>query len=102
MPLSTLQAPPHDDACKTQGQDGVAFSFSAELFHPLQHAGLARRTPRLLDALVEHCELDGGTTLDGRWTNWPDLRGVKRVRAATWVTEVTSYMRVTRLPDLAG
>ena len=51
MPLSTLQASPRGDTCKTQGQDGVAFSFPAGLSHPLQHAGLARRTPRVLDAL---------------------------------------------------
>ncbi len=44
MPLSTLQASPHDDTCKTQGQDGVAYSFPAGLLHPLQHAGLSRRT----------------------------------------------------------
>src|ERR1700685_2829218 len=31
---------------KTQGQDGVACSFLVRLFHPLQHAGLSRRTPR--------------------------------------------------------
>jgi hypothetical protein len=47
MPLSTLQASPRDGACKTQGQDGAALSFPAGLFHPLQHAGLARRTPQL-------------------------------------------------------
>jgi hypothetical protein len=51
MPLSTLQASPHDDTCKTQGQDGIAFSFPAGLFHPLQHAGLSRRSPRVPDAL---------------------------------------------------
>ena len=51
MPLSTLQATPHDETCKTQGQDGVALSFPAGLFHPLQHTGLARRSPTLLHAL---------------------------------------------------
>src|SRR5712664_3640399 len=45
MPLSTLQATPRDVACKTQGQDGFAASFPVGLFHPLQHAGLSRRTP---------------------------------------------------------
>src|SRR5262245_56782154 len=45
IPLSTLQATPHDAACKTRGQDGVAASFPLGLFHPLQHAGLPRRTP---------------------------------------------------------
>ncbi len=30
---------------KTQGQDGFATSFPVGLLHPLQHAGLARRTP---------------------------------------------------------
>jgi hypothetical protein len=52
MPLSTLPASPHGDTGKTQGQDGVAFSFPAGLFHPLQQAGLARRTPRLFDTLL--------------------------------------------------
>src|ERR1019366_3545616 len=41
---STLQVPPHDDACKTRGQDGFATSFPVGLLHPLQHAGLSRRT----------------------------------------------------------
>jgi hypothetical protein len=41
---STLQAPPHDDTCKTRGQDGFATSFPVGLFHPLQHAGLSRRS----------------------------------------------------------
>src|SRR5262249_35546078 len=45
IPLSTLQAAPRDAVCKTRGQDGVAVSFPVGLFHPLQHAGLPRRTP---------------------------------------------------------
>src|ERR1700689_4619193 len=44
MPLFTLRVPPHDDPCKPRGQDGFAFSFPVGLFHPLQHAGLSRRT----------------------------------------------------------
>jgi hypothetical protein len=48
--LSTLRAKPHGIARKTQGQDGVAFSFLVGLFHPLQHAGLSRRTPTKLCA----------------------------------------------------
>src|SRR3954453_18623212 len=47
MPLSTPPASPHGDTGKTQGQDGVAFSFPAGLFHPLPQAGLAPRTPRI-------------------------------------------------------
>jgi hypothetical protein len=43
--LSTFQTRPRDLACKTRGQDGVAVSFPVGLFHPLQHAGLSRRTP---------------------------------------------------------
>jgi len=31
--------------CKTRGQDGFATSFPVGLLHPLQHAGLSRRTP---------------------------------------------------------
>src|SRR6266478_169566 len=45
MPLSTLQAAPRGVACKTRGQDGFATSFPVGLLHPLQHAGLSRRTP---------------------------------------------------------
>src|SRR6266853_5874176 len=45
MPLSTLQAIPRDITCKTRGQDGFAISFPVGLFHPLQHAGLSRRSP---------------------------------------------------------
>ena len=30
--------------CKTRGQDGFATSFPVGLFHPLQHAGLSRRS----------------------------------------------------------
>src|SRR5580692_7813927 len=45
MPLFTLRVPPRDDPCKTRGQDGFAFSFPVGLFHPLQHAGLSRRSP---------------------------------------------------------
>src|SRR6516165_3808180 len=44
MPLSTLQASPRDDACKTRGQDGFTTSFPVGLLHPLQHAGLSRRS----------------------------------------------------------
>lgn len=52
IPLSTLQATPRDATCKTEGQDGVAVSFPAGLFHSLQHAGLTRRS--LIDAIMEH------------------------------------------------
>ena len=45
MPLSTLQETPHDVPCKTRGQDGFATSFPVGLLHPLQHAGLSRRSP---------------------------------------------------------
>src|SRR6266849_1478305 len=45
MPLSTLQAAPRGVACKTRGQDGFATSFPVGLLHPLQHAGLSRRSP---------------------------------------------------------
>src|ERR1035441_2627851 len=44
MPRSTLRHTPRDVSRKTRGQDGVAFSFPVGLLHPLQHAGLARRT----------------------------------------------------------
>src|ERR1700730_18483501 len=45
MPLSTLQETPRDVPCKTRGQDGFATSFPVGLLRPLQHAGLARRSP---------------------------------------------------------
>src|SRR5437667_7906660 len=45
MPLSTLQETPRDVPSKTQGQDGFATSFPVGLLHPLQHAGLSRRSP---------------------------------------------------------
>src|ERR1700688_3605658 len=45
MPLSTLRLTPRGATRKTQGQDGVAFSFPAGILPPLQHAGLTRRTP---------------------------------------------------------
>jgi hypothetical protein len=44
-PLSTLRETPHDVPSKTRGQDGFATSFPVGLLHPLQHAGLSRRTP---------------------------------------------------------
>src|SRR5271157_1585596 len=44
MPRSTLRNTPRDVPRKTRGQDGVAFSFPVGLLHPLQHAGLSRRT----------------------------------------------------------
>ena len=45
MSLSTLQTTPRGVARKTRGQDGFATSFPVGLLHPLQHAGLTRRTP---------------------------------------------------------
>jgi hypothetical protein len=39
--LATVPARP------SQGQDGAALSFRVGFFHPLQHSGLARRTPQL-------------------------------------------------------
>ena len=44
MPLSTLQETPRDVPSKTRGQDGFATSFPVGLLHPLQHAGLSRRS----------------------------------------------------------
>src|SRR5580658_2151208 len=45
VPLSTLQETPRGVPSKTRGQDGFATSFPVGLLHPLQHAGLSRRTP---------------------------------------------------------
>ena len=54
MPLSTLQETPRDVPCKTRGQDGFATSFPVALLHPLQHAGLARRSPVCPSTGSEH------------------------------------------------
>src|SRR5713101_7876949 len=45
MPLFTLQETSRDVSSKTRGQDGFATSFPVGLLHPLQHAGLSRRSP---------------------------------------------------------
>src|SRR6202022_1347796 len=45
IPLSTLQTAPRGIACKTRGQDGFATSLPVGRLHPLQHAGLSRRSP---------------------------------------------------------
>jgi ABC-2 type transport system ATP-binding protein len=52
MPLSTLQETPRGVPCKTRGQDGFAVSFPVGLLHPLQHAGLSRRSPVFDDLLT--------------------------------------------------
>jgi hypothetical protein len=41
-----LRLTPRGVTRKTQGQDGVAFSFPVGILPPLQHAGLTRRTPK--------------------------------------------------------
>ena len=50
-----------DVARKTEGQDGVADSFLAGLFHSLQHAGLSRRT--LINAVRVHMVFKSPSTL---------------------------------------
>jgi hypothetical protein len=50
MPPSPLQATSRNAFCKTEGQDGVAVSFLAGLFHSLQYAGLLRRS--LMNATI--------------------------------------------------
>src|SRR6476661_8057164 len=64
VPLSTLQETPRGVPSKTRGQDGFATSFPVGLLHPLQHAGLSRRSPD--SPLHPH-----------RWTsyNWPACSG---------------------------
>src|SRR5260370_6464371 len=74
MPLSTLQETSRDVSSKTRGQDGFATSFPVGLLHPLQHAGLTRRTPGS-PSLVK----DLGPCAKGRATDIPRLvwhRGV--------------------------
>src|SRR5664280_2386090 len=53
----TLRNTPRDVSRKTRGQDGVAFSFPVGLLHPLQHAGLSRRTTK--NALFAKVERSG-------------------------------------------
>ena len=69
---STLQVPPHDDTCKTRGQDGIATSFPVGLLHPLQHAGLSRRS--------SVCRQPGHYTRFGVTSGWavtrPELRNL--------------------------
>src|SRR5712671_5381642 len=45
MLLPMFQEIRRDVPSKTRGQDGFATSFPVGLFHPLQHAGLSRRSP---------------------------------------------------------
>src|SRR5258708_8639133 len=74
MPLSTLQETPRDVPSKTRGQDGFATSFPVGLLHPLQHAGLSRRS-QVCPSLVK----DLGPCAKGRATDTPRLvwhRGV--------------------------
>ena len=54
MPLSTLQETSRDVPSKTRGQDGFATSFPVGLLHPLQHAGLARRSPGCRSSDLNH------------------------------------------------
>src|SRR5262249_45084188 len=76
MPLSTLQASPRDDACKTRGQDGFATSFPVGLLHPLQHAGLSRRSPVCPSELglnrrtAGHAAARNGARRDSRAAYW--------------------------------
>ena len=59
MPLSTLQESPRGVPCKTRGQDGFATSFPVGLLHPLQHAGLARRSPDSPSLARNHVTANG-------------------------------------------
>src|SRR5437667_7134146 len=56
MPLSTLQETPRDVPSKTRGQDGFATSFPVGLLHPLQHAGLSRRSPDCPSSAQNRCQ----------------------------------------------
>src|ERR1700681_4823370 len=46
MPLPTLRPKPRGTIARLRVKMEFAFSFLVRLFHPLQHAGLSRRTPR--------------------------------------------------------
>jgi hypothetical protein len=67
MPRSTLRNTPRDVPRKTRGQDGVAVSFPVGLLHPLQHAGLPRRTT--YNALT--VEVDTSLHMSGLATSRP-------------------------------
>src|SRR2546422_9473566 len=64
MPLSTLQETPHDAPRKTRGQDGFATSFPVGLLHPLQHAGLSRRSP-VCPSLRRKAQMPSGAIMRG-------------------------------------
>jgi hypothetical protein len=76
MPLSTLQETPRDVPSKTRGQDGFATSFPVGLLHPLQHAGLSRRSPGCPSSAHNRYlvgEIRAGRYRDGR-RSAPSLR----------------------------
>src|SRR5438094_8996000 len=76
MTLSTLQETPRDVPSKTRGQDGFATSFPVGLLHPLQHAGLSRRSPacpslalnRTLRLMALHASAKGWGAVDSSAT----------------------------------
>src|ERR1017187_10489053 len=51
MPLPTLRLRPRGSIARLRVKMEFAFSFLVRLFHPLQHAGLSRRTPRWVSNL---------------------------------------------------
>src|SRR6516165_4780629 len=69
MPLSTLQETPRDVSSKTRGQDGFATSFPVGLLHPLQHAGLSRRSPVCRSSARNFVSVNAPRPLCGNDTN---------------------------------
>jgi hypothetical protein len=47
------------DTCKTRGQDGIANSFPVGLSHPLQYAGLSRRSVYYRQPVIYSSITDG-------------------------------------------
>src|SRR5438132_5187305 len=80
VPLSTLQETPRDVPSKTRDQDGFATSFPVGLLRPLQHAGLARRTPGCPSSFQEGMIEKRSITLMGRTTS-ATVAMLLRVRA---------------------
>src|SRR5258706_1211469 len=116
MPLSTLQETSHDVPCKTRSQDGFATSFPVGLLHPLQHAGLSRRSPscpssehHLMGASPRQCA--GGEQLR-RYSSVTVCRGVclthqrrhkhEREGTPSLNTEVRRCLRSARPPAHPG
>ena len=92
MPLSTLRLIPRGITRKTQGQDGVAFSFPVGILPPLQHAGLTRRTPSVCSNSGSRLQTIFGPLVSLRVLGWPPPRRRDRLLP----TSQPSKLRIQR------